>query len=122
MSRPHHNITNPCLGPSLFLKLLGLASLKYPAESKSVQEKMNTYEAECHQLTDQIRDMQKAFDQIQSDKAALEAALREATSPSGGREAPGQASTSQPAFSQPSRPLRPTPKGWVCHLNWIFHA
>ena len=78
---------------------------------------MNTYEAECHQLTDQIRDMQKAFEKLQSDKAALEAALREARPPSDSRDGPGQASTSQPSFSQPSRPLRPTPKGWVCHLH-----
>ena len=77
---------------------------------------MNTYEAECHQLTDQMRDMQKAFEKLQGEKAALEAALREAGSPRSVREATGQVASSQPSSSQPSRPVRPTPKGWVWRI------
>lgn len=78
---------------------------------------MNTFEAECHQLTNQLKEMQKAYEMLHNEKLALEHSLKEtrptATSPS--REAHRDERACPPAADESSRPVRPTPTGpsWV---------
>ena len=75
---------------------------------------MNGFEADCHQLSEQLTELQKSYERLQSENAALELSLRETKSTTSGREEhTGQAASSQPTAEPSNRPVRPTPKGWV---------
>lgn len=73
---------------------------------------MNSFEAECHQLSDQLKEVQRAYERLQSENAALEMNLRAG-------KAASFASNDRPlhltstSAEQANRPVRPTPKGWV---------
>lgn len=77
---------------------------------------MSGFEAECHQLTEQLKELQRAYEKLQGDNAALELSLRETRSMPSGREEPveqARAAASPSPEENPNRPVRPTPKGWV---------
>ena len=75
---------------------------------------MNTFEAECHQLQSQLKDMQKAYEMLQNEKIALEVNFKEIRPVSPVREEPSRQGRSPPHIAdQLSRPVRPTPNSWV---------